>query len=73
MAGTREDREQELQKVWTSDCIGLVRIYQAAIGTPQGQVSIPGPSPGRMIDVILKKEFPPAAAPRGVTGGVGAK
>ena len=43
MAGTREDREQELQKVWTSDCIGLVRIYQAAIGTPQGQVSIPDP------------------------------
>jgi hypothetical protein len=68
MAGTREDREQELQKVWTSDCIGLVRIYQAAIGTPQGQVSIPGPSPSRMIDAILKKEFPPAATPKSISG-----
>ena len=65
MAGTKEDREAELQKVWTADCIRLVRIYQDAIGTPHGQVSIPGPSPSRMIDVILKKEFPPAALPRG--------
>jgi len=71
MAGTREDRERELQKVWTSDCIGLVRIYQAAIGTPQGQVSIPGPSPSRMIDAILKKEFPPATSSRSVPGVVG--
>ena len=59
MTGTREEREQELKKVWTSDCIRLVRIYQDSIGTPHGQVPIPGPTPSRMIDVILKKEFPP--------------
>ena len=64
MAGTREDRERELQKVWTSDCIRLVRLYQDAIGTPQGQISIPGPPLSRMIEAILKKEFPLTAGPR---------
>ena len=58
MVGTREDREMELKNVWASDCIRLVRIYQNAIGTPNGQIPIPGLPPGRMIDVILKKEFP---------------
>jgi hypothetical protein len=64
MAETREDRQQELQKVWTSDCIGLVRIYQNAIGTPKGQIPIPGISPSRMIEAILKKEFPLTTTPR---------
>jgi hypothetical protein len=71
MAATRGDREQELQTVWTSDCIRLVRIYQDAIGMPHGQVPIPGPSPSRMIDVILKKEFPPATPPRSGAGAAG--
>jgi hypothetical protein len=63
MAGTREDREAELQKVWTSDCIGLIRIYQSAIGTPHGQIPIPGIPISRMIDAILKKEFPATTSP----------
>lgn len=71
MVGTREDREQELQRVWASDCIGLVRIYQDVIGTPKGQISIPGPSPSRMIEVILKKAFPLNTSPRSVAGVVG--
>ena len=58
MAETREDRETELKSVWVSDCIRLVRIYQDAIGTPKGQIPIPGLPPGRMIEVILKQEFP---------------
>ena len=73
MVGTREDRQQELQRVWASDCIGLVRIYQDAIGTPKGQISIPGPSPSRMIEVILKKEFPLITTPRSDTRVVGPK
>lgn len=71
MAETREDREQELQKVWTSDCIRLVRIYQDAIGTPKGQIPIPGIPSSRMIEVILKKEFPPTTTPRSDSGVVG--
>jgi len=59
MAETREDREKELQRAWASDCIRLVRIYQDVIGTPNGQIPIPGIPPNRMIEVILRKEFPP--------------
>ena len=66
MAETRADREQELQSVWASDCIRLVRIYQSVIGTPNGQIPIPGISPNRMIEAILRKEFPPATLPRSV-------
>ena len=64
MAETRENREQELQKIWTADCIRLVRIYQDAIGTPKGQIPIPGIPSSRMIEVILKKEFPLTTSPR---------
>jgi len=65
MAETREDRETELQGVWASDCIRLVRIYQDVIGTPKGQIPIPGLPASRMIEVILKKEFPLTTSPRG--------
>jgi hypothetical protein len=58
MMETREDRDKELQRIEALDCIQLIRIYQDAIGTPHGQIPIPGISPSRMIDVILKKEFP---------------
>jgi hypothetical protein len=58
MLETRNLREKELQTLGTTDCIRLIRIYQAAIGTPNGQIPIPGISHSRMIDVILKKEFP---------------
>ena len=71
MAETREDRQQELQKVWTADCIQLVRIYQDAIGTPKGQIPIPGIPSSRMIEVILKKEFPLTTTSRSVSGVVG--
>ena len=64
MAETREDREKELQSVWALDCIRLVRIYQDVIGTPNGQIPIPGIPPNRMIEVILKKEFPLTTSPR---------
>jgi len=60
---TQEDRDKELQSIGASDWIRLVRIYQDAIGTPHGQIPIPGLSPRRMIDVILKKEFPVATSP----------
>jgi hypothetical protein len=62
MAKTREEREKDLLSISTTDCIHLVRIYQDAIGTPQGQIPIPGIASSRMIDVILKKEFPPQSA-----------
>jgi hypothetical protein len=62
MAGTRDEREKYLWSISATDCIHLIRIYQTAIGTPQGQIPIPGIANGRMIDVILKKEFPPQAA-----------
>ena len=58
MAEKREDRERALQHLWASDCVRLVRIYQEVIGTPNGQIPIPGVSPSRMIEVILKKAFP---------------
>ena len=58
MVETREARDRELQRIWALDCIRLVRIYQGVIGTPNGQIPIPGISPSRMIDVILKREFP---------------
>ena len=58
MVETREDREKELQRIGAVDCIKLVRVYQDVIGTPHGQIPIPGISLGRMIEVILKKEFP---------------
>jgi hypothetical protein len=63
MTETRADREQELQALWAKDCIQLVRIYQAVIGSPQGQIPIPGVPPGRMIEVILNKEFPLSTLP----------
>ena len=71
MAETREDREKELQSVWALDCIRLVRIYQAVIGTPNGQIPIPGISPSRMIEVILKKEFPLTAASPSIPAVIG--
>jgi hypothetical protein len=58
MLETRAERERNLQGIWATDCIRLVRIYQDVIGTPNGQIPIPGISPSRMIDVILNKEFP---------------
>jgi hypothetical protein len=63
MVETREDRNKELQGIGAADCIQLVRIYQDAIGTPHGQIPIPGLSPSRMIEVILKREFPAATPP----------
>jgi len=63
MVESREDREKELQRIGASGCIRLVRVYQDVIGTPHGQIPIPGISPSRMIDVILKKEFPVTATP----------
>jgi len=62
MTETREDREQELQRMGAADCIRLVRVYQNVIGTPNGQIPIPGISLSRMIEVILRKEFPLTAA-----------
>jgi hypothetical protein len=58
MAETREIREKELIAIGVADCIRLIRIYQGAIGTPNGQIAIPGIPQRRMIDAILKKEFP---------------
>jgi hypothetical protein len=58
MAEARVDREKELQRLGATDCIQLVRAYQQVIGTPNGQIPIPGISLSRMIEVILKKEFP---------------
>jgi hypothetical protein len=66
MAEGREDREQELQRIWVADCIRLIRVYQEAIGTPYGQIPIPGISPSRMIEVILNKEFPLTTASPGI-------
>lgn len=60
MVETRADREKKLLEIGGADYIRLVRIYQEVIGTPNGQIPIPGLSPNRMIEVILKKEFPPA-------------
>jgi hypothetical protein len=68
MVETREDREKELHRIGTSDCIRLVRVYQDVIGTPHGQIPIPGLSPSRMIEVILKKEFPVATSPTKIVG-----
>jgi len=62
MAPTRNEREKDLWTLSATDCIHLIRIYQAAIGTPQGQIPIPGIASSRMIDVILRKEFPPPPA-----------
>jgi len=70
MVETREDREKELQKIGANDCIRLIRSYQDAIGTPHGQIPIPGIAPGRMIEVILKKEFPLAATSRNIPTSV---
>lgn len=58
MAETREKREKELVAIGAADWIRLIRIYQSAIGMPNGQIAIPGIPQGRMIDAILKKEFP---------------
>jgi hypothetical protein len=60
MIMTREERERDLRSLGEKDCIGLIRIYQTAIGTPHGQIPIPGLLHNQMIQVILKKEFPPA-------------
>ena len=58
MAATRNEREKDLWAIAATDCIRLIRIYQDAIGTPHGQIPIPGIANSRMIEVILKKEFP---------------
>jgi hypothetical protein len=58
MASTRDEREKDLRAIAADDCIRLIRIYQTAIGTPLGQIPIPGIASLRMIDVILEKEFP---------------
>jgi hypothetical protein len=62
MAETRDLRERELMTIGTLDIIRLVRIYQGVIGTPNGQIPIPGVPLRRMIDVILKSEFPSPTA-----------
>jgi hypothetical protein len=59
MTETRDLREKELVAIGAADCIRLIRIYQGAIGTPNGQIAIPGVPQHRMIDAILKTEFPP--------------
>lgn len=66
MVETRAEREKNLIGIGTADYIRLIRIYQDVIGTPNGQIPIPGLSPNRMIEVILKKEFPPAATSLGI-------
>jgi hypothetical protein len=71
MVETREQREKELQEIWAADCIRLIRVYQVVIGTPHGQIPIPGISLSRMIDVILKKEFPLNIAAPGIPGLIG--
>jgi hypothetical protein len=58
MAKARDEREQELRTIAVADYIRLVKIYQDAIGTPRGQIPIPGVLLGRMIEAILTKEFP---------------
>ena len=58
MTETRDVREKELAAIGAADCIRLIRLYQLAIGTPNGQIAIPGVPQRRMIDAILKKEFP---------------
>ena len=58
MVTVREEREKALWAVAAKDCIGLIRIYQDSIGTPHGQIPIPGIAQARMIEIILKKEFP---------------
>ena len=60
MVETRVEREKKLIEIGAADYIRLIRIYQDVIGTPNGQIPIPGLSLNRMIEVILKKEFPPA-------------
>jgi len=52
-----------LRAIAADDCIRLIRIYQTAIGTPLGQIPIPGIASLRMIDVILEKEFPRPTKP----------
>ena len=71
MVEAREDREKELQRIGAADCIRLVRIYQDVIGTPNGQIPIPGIASSRMIDVILKKEFPLTTASPSIATFVG--
>jgi len=58
MAETRDLREKELIAIGSTDCVRLIRMYQGVIGTPNGQIPIPGIPQARMIDAILKKEFP---------------
>ena len=60
MPETRDARDKELTAIGAADCIRLIRLYQVAIGTPNGQIPIPGIPQRRMIDAILKKEFPAA-------------
>ena len=58
MSETRDAREKELTAIGAANCIQLIRLYQIAIGTPNGQISIPGVPQPRMIAAIHKKEFP---------------
>jgi hypothetical protein len=53
MVETRADRKKKLLGMGAADYIRLIRIYQDVIGTPNGQIPIPGLSPNRMIEVIL--------------------
>jgi hypothetical protein len=66
MAETRVEREKKLIEIGAADYIRLIRIYQDVIGTPNGQIPIPGLSTNRMIEVILRKEFPPATTSLGI-------
>ena len=70
MVETREDRQTELQGIKAKDYIRLIRIYQDVIGTPHGQIPIPGLPPSRMIEGILKKEFPFTTTSRSIPGVV---
>jgi hypothetical protein len=71
MVETRDEREKELQRIWVADCIRLIRVYQDVIGTPHGQIPIPGISASRMIEAILQKEFPLTTTLRGIPKFVG--
>jgi hypothetical protein len=70
MVEKRGDRQKELQGIGAKDYIRLIRVYQDVIGTPHGQIPIPGIPPSRMIEVILKKEFPLTTTSRSIPGVV---
>ena len=55
---TRQQREQELNKLVHSDFKKLVAIYRQALGIPRGLTPTPTATATEMINVILAKEFP---------------